>query len=124
MLLVLIAAAAVGIVAALAFGSPFADEPVTKKQIEARVTKRTRGDVQLTLCNEEVKPSATPQPKNVRTWTCDTYIGPNKAEAQNGPSYAGRVKAADTAWTRGVPSPNAAPPDAAPAAAPASSASP
>src|SRR4051795_1440814 len=120
MLLVLIAAAAVGIVAALAFGSPFADEPVTKKQIEARVTKRTRGDVQLTLCKEEVKPSATPQPKNVRTWTCDTYIGPNKAEAQNGPSYAVTVKDGDIASIRRGPvhsgGPAGAPPGPPPAA--------
>jgi hypothetical protein len=103
MLLVLLAAAAVGIMAALAFGSPFADKPVTKKQIEARVTKRTRGNVQLTLCNEEVLPSQTPPPKNVQTWTCDTYIGPNKAEAQNGPSYAVTVKDGDIASIRRVP---------------------
>src|SRR4051812_50067581 len=100
MLLVLLAAAVVGIVASLAFGSPFADEPVTKKQIEARVTKRTRGDVQLTLCNEEVKPSATPQPKNVRTWARDTYIGPNKAEPQNRPSAPGTRKDGDVARIR------------------------
>jgi Na+/glutamate symporter len=103
MLLVLIAAAAVGIVAAVAFGSPFADKPVTKKQIEARVTKRTRGNVQLTLCNEEILPSETPQPKNVQMWTCDTYIGPSKAEAQNGPSYAVTVKDGDIASIRRVP---------------------
>jgi hypothetical protein len=92
MLLLLLAAAVVGVVASLAFGNPFTDQPVTKKQIEARVTKRTRGNVQLTLCNAEVLPSATPPPKGVDTWTCDTYIGPNKAEAQNGPSYLVTVK--------------------------------
>jgi hypothetical protein len=103
MLLVLLAAAAVGIVASLALGSPFAGKPVTKKQIEARVTKRTRGNVQLTLCNEEVIPSQAPQPKNVQTWTCDTYIGPSKAEAQNGPSYAVTVKDGDIASIKRVP---------------------
>jgi hypothetical protein len=103
MLLVLMAAAVVGIVASLAFGSPFADKPVTKKQIEARVTERTRGNVQVTLCNQELKPSETPPPKNVQTWTCDTYLGPNKAEAQNGPSYAVTVKDGDIASIRQVP---------------------
>src|SRR3954452_11174707 len=123
MLLVLLAAAVVGIVASLAFGSPFADKPVTKKQIEARGTKRTRGKVQRTLCNEEVRPSETPQPKNVKTWTCDTYIGPNKAEAQNGPSYAVTVKDGDIASMRRVPVHEAGPAVLA-AAAPASSARP
>jgi hypothetical protein len=102
-LLFLVAVAAVGIIAALALGSVFADKPVTKKQIEARVTKRTRGNVQLTLCNEEVLPSQTPQPKNVETWTCDTYIGPNKAEAQNGPSYQVTVKDGDIESIKRVP---------------------
>jgi hypothetical protein len=101
--LFLVAAAVVGVLASLAFGSPFGDKPVTKKQIEARVTKRTRGNVQLTLCNAEVLPSQTPQPKNVETWTCDTYIGPNKAEAQNGPSYLVTVKDGDIDSIKRVP---------------------
>ena len=104
MLLVLVAAAAVGVAASMAFGSPFSNKPVTKKQIEARVTKRTRGNVQLTLCNVEVLPSATPPPpKNVDTWTCDTYIGPNKADAQNGPSYLVTVKDGEIDSIKRVP---------------------
>jgi hypothetical protein len=102
MVLVLVAAGVVGVLASLAFGS-FGDKPVTKKQIEARVTKRTRGDVQLTLCNAEVLPSSTPPPKNVDTWTCDTYIGPNKADAQNGPSYLVTVKDGDIQSIKRVP---------------------
>jgi Na+/glutamate symporter len=87
MLVVLIAAAAVGVVTWLVVGTPFAKGPVTKAQIERAVAKRTRGHAQLTLCNEEVVPSETPRPKGEQTWTCDTYIGPTRADAQNGPSY-------------------------------------
>ena len=103
LLVVLVVAAAAGIVASLVIGSPFAKQPVTKAQIEREVTKRTRGNVQLTLCNEEFVPSQTPQPKNVHTWTCDTYIGPTKADAQNGPSYAVTVKDGDIQSIRRVP---------------------
>ena len=99
----LVAAGVVGIVASLLIGSPFAKQPVTKAQIEREVTKRTRGNVQLTLCNEEIVPSQTPQPKNVQTWTCDTYIGPTKADAQNGPSYAVTVKDGDIESIKRVP---------------------
>jgi hypothetical protein len=102
-LIFVVAAAVVAVVASLAFGSPFGDKPVTKKQIEQRVTKRTQGNVQLTLCNQEVLPSATPPPKNVETWTCDTYIGPNKADAQNGPSYLVTVKDGDIESIKRVP---------------------
>jgi len=103
MLLVLVVAAAIGIVASLRIGSPFAKQPVTKKQIERTVAKRTPGKVQVSLCNEQVVPSQTPQPKSVQTWTCDTYVGPTAAEAQNGPSYAVVVKDGDIQSIRRVP---------------------
>ena len=84
-------------------GSPFAKQPVTKKQMERTVAKRTPGKVQVSLCNEQVVPSQTPQPKSVQTWTCDTYVGPTAAEAQNGPSYAVVVKDGDIQSIRRVP---------------------
>jgi hypothetical protein len=87
MLLVLIAGAAIGFVTWLALGRPFAEHPVTKAQIEHAVAQRPRGQVQLVLCNEEVVPSQTPRPDPAQTWTCDTYLGPSAADAQNGPSY-------------------------------------
>lgn len=87
MLLVLIAGAVIGLVTWLAVGTPFARRPVTRARIEHAVAQKPSGNVQLVLCNEEVVPSDSPQPKGAHTWTCDTYIGPNKADAQNGPSY-------------------------------------
>src|SRR3954470_11908769 len=87
MLLVLIAGAATGVAPRLFVGTPFAKEPVTKAQIERTVAKRTRGHVQVVLCNEQFVPSQAPPPKNAHTWTCDTYVGPTAAAAQNGPSY-------------------------------------
>jgi len=87
MLLVLVAAAAIGVVTVLVFGTPFARQPLTRAQIERTVAKRPRGKVQLVLCNEEVVPARTPQANPPHTWTCDTYIGPTAADAQNGPSY-------------------------------------
>jgi hypothetical protein len=87
MLVVVVVAAALGILTALVFGSPFGSDPVTKKQIEAEVAKRPKGNVQVVLCNEEVVPSEAPQPKSRQTWTCDTYIGPTKLHTDNGPSY-------------------------------------
>jgi hypothetical protein len=87
MLLVLIAGAAVGLATWLVVGTPFAKRPVTKAQIEHAVAKRTAGNVQLTLCNQEAVPSQSPKPGAPDTWTCDTYIGPTAADAQNGPSY-------------------------------------
>ena len=88
MLLVLIAGAVIGVIVVALVGSPFAKDPVTKAQIEQTVGKRPKhGKVQVVLCNEEVIPSEHPQPNPPHTWTCDTYIGPNRAEAQNGPSY-------------------------------------
>jgi hypothetical protein len=86
-LLVLIAGAAIGFATWLAFGTPFAKGPVTKAQIEHAVARRPRGQVQVVLCNEEVVPSRTPRPNPPDTWTCDTYLGPSPADAQNGPSY-------------------------------------
>jgi hypothetical protein len=88
MLVVVIAAVAIGGVAALVFGSPFSKGAVTKAQIERAVTKRTSGHVQEVFCNEEVVPTQNPQRKPPQTWTCDTYVGPTVADAQNGPSYA------------------------------------
>jgi hypothetical protein len=87
MLLVLLAGAAIGLVAWLVIGGPSGDEPVTRAQIEQTVAKRPRGQVQVVLCNEEVIPSRRPAKDPPHTWTCDTYIGPSKADAQNGPSY-------------------------------------
>ena len=88
MVFVLIAGAAIGFVTWLVVGTPFARRPVTRAQIEHAVAERPRGHVQLVLCNEEVVPSQTPPPEGQHTWTCDTYLGPTAADAQNGPSYA------------------------------------
>lgn len=87
MLLVLLAGAAIGLLAWLVIGSPFTRDPVTKAQIESEVAKKPRGNVQVVLCNEEVLPSQKPRSASAHTWTCDTYLGPSKADAQNGPSY-------------------------------------
>jgi hypothetical protein len=87
MLLVLIAGAAIGFVVWLVLGTASAKRPVTKAQIEHTVAQRTSGHVQLVLCNEEVVPTQTPRPNPPHTWTCDTYLGPSAADAQNGPSY-------------------------------------
>jgi hypothetical protein len=88
MLLVLIGGAVIGVVTVLVVGSLFGKEPVTRAQIEQTVAKRPQhGKVQVVLCNEEVIPSRNPKPDPPHTWTCDTYLGPNKADAQNGPSY-------------------------------------
>jgi hypothetical protein len=87
MLLVMVAGAAIGVVAVLVFGHPFARRPVTKAQIEHEVGKRPHGRVQLVLCNEEVVGTRTAR-SDAHTWTCDTYLGPLRADAQNGPSYA------------------------------------
>jgi hypothetical protein len=98
--------AVVAIVAAALFvvGNPFAKDRVTKADIEKTVAKRTRGNVQLTLCNQEFVPSQNPEQKPPETWTCDTYIGPSKAEAQdNGPSYEVIVKDGRIASIRRVP---------------------
>jgi hypothetical protein len=86
-LVVIVVAAVLGVTTALVLGSVVSDDPVTKKQIESEVAKRPKGNVQVTLCNEEVIPSESPQPKSRQTWTCDTYIGPSKLHTDNGPSY-------------------------------------
>jgi hypothetical protein len=87
-LLVLVAAAVIGVGASLALGNPFAKDSVTKADIEHAVAKKVHGArVNLTLCNEEVVPSQTPQPKGRHTWTCDTYLGQSLATQRNGPSY-------------------------------------
>jgi hypothetical protein len=86
-LVMLIAGAALGLGAWLAVGSPFAGGPVTKAEIERAVAKRPDGQVQLVLCDEQFVPSSAPAADRPQTWTCDTYLGPSKADAQNGPSY-------------------------------------
>ena len=83
----LIAGAAIGLVAWLVLGGPLADHAVTKAEIERTVAKRPRGQVQLVLCNEVFVPSSTARADPPQTWTCDTYLGPSRADAQNGPSY-------------------------------------
>lgn len=88
MLLVLVAAAVVGVVASVVVGSPFAKHSVTKADIEHAVAKKPRGArVNLVLCNQEVVPSQAPKPKSQQTWTCDTYLGQSLATQRNGPSY-------------------------------------
>jgi hypothetical protein len=88
MLIVMIAGAAIGVVVWLVIGRPLVRRPVTKAQIEHEVGKRPHGGVQLVLCNEEVVGTRTQRSDSVHTWTCDTYLGPSRADAQNGPSYA------------------------------------
>ena len=83
----MVAGAAIGVVAVLVFGQPFARRPVTKAQIEHEVGERPHGKVQLVLCNEEVVGTQTRRSDSPHTWTCDTYLGPSRADAQNGPSY-------------------------------------
>jgi hypothetical protein len=86
--LVLVAAAVIGVVTSIAVGNPFAKDPVTKTDIEHAVAKKVHGArVNLTLCNAEVVPTQTPQPKSRETWTCDTYLGRSLATQRNGPSY-------------------------------------
>jgi hypothetical protein len=88
MLIVLVAAVVIGVGASLALGNPFAKDSVTKTDIEHAVSKKVHGArVNLTLCNEEIVPSQTPQPKGRHTWTCDTYLGQSLATQRNGPSY-------------------------------------
>jgi hypothetical protein len=83
MLLVLIAGAAIGLATFLVFGRLFADDPVTKADIEHEVAQRPRGGkVQLVLCNEQFVPSQNASADPPQTWTCDTYLGPSKSDAQ------------------------------------------
>ena len=83
----MVAGAGIGVVAWFVIGQPFARRPVTKAQIEHEVGKRPHGDVQLVLCNEEVVGTQTQRSDSAHTWTCDTYLGPSRADAQSGPSY-------------------------------------
>ena len=102
--LVMVACVALGVTAGLVFGSPFAKDPVTKAQIERAVSERPRGGkVQVTLCNEQFVPSEQPRSKSAQTWTCDTYLGPSPAEAQNGPSYQVIVDDGEIQSIRRVP---------------------
>jgi len=101
---VLVAAAVIGIVTSIAVGNPFAKDSVTKADIEHAVSKKVHGArVNLTLCNEEVVPSQTPQPKGRQTWTCDTYLGRDIATQRNGPSYEVVVDGGDISSIRRVP---------------------
>jgi hypothetical protein len=86
-LLLVLGGAAIVLAALLVVGNPFAKGPVTKAEIEQTVAKRTHGNVQVVLCNEVFVPSQTPSSNPPHTWTCDTYVGRSKADAQNGPSY-------------------------------------
>ena len=99
----LLAGAAIVLVALLVAGNPFAKGPVTKAQIEQTVAKRTRGQVQFTLCNEVFVPSQAKSSDPPDTWTCDTYIGRSKADAQNGPSYQVTVRDGRIRSIRQVP---------------------
>jgi Na+/glutamate symporter len=102
--LILVAAAVIGVVTSIAVGNPFAKHSVTKTDIEHAVAKRVHGArVNLTLCNEEVVPSQTPQPKSRHTWTCDTYLGRSLATQRNGPSYRVVVDHGDIKSIRRVP---------------------
>jgi Na+/glutamate symporter len=104
MVLVLVAAAVIGVVASLVIGDPFAKRSITKADIEHAVAKKVHGArVNLTLCNQVVVPSQTPQPKSQETWTCDTYLGKNLATQRNGPSYAVIVDGNDIKSIRQVP---------------------
>ena len=104
MLLVLLAGAAIGHATLFVVSHPVANHPVSRAQIEREVSKRPKqGKVQLTLCNEVVVPTASGKPPPGHTWTCDTYIGPTKADAQNGPSYAVHVEGGDIKSIRQVP---------------------
>jgi Na+/glutamate symporter len=103
MLVVLVAAAVLGVVTSLVVGSPFAKHAVTKTDIERAVAKKPRGRVNLVLCNAEVLPSQAPQPKSRETWTCDTYLGKSLADQRNGPSYEVIVDKGSISSIRRVP---------------------
>jgi hypothetical protein len=104
MLLVLVAGAVLGAVLILAVGSPFAKHSVTRADIEREVSKRPKdGKVQVTLCNQIVVPTESGKPAPGETWTCDTYVGPTKADAQNGPSYEVKVDGGEIKSIRQVP---------------------
>jgi Na+/glutamate symporter len=103
MLVVLAAAAAIGVVTSLVVGSPFAKHSVSKADIERAVAKKPRGRVNLVLCNAEVLPAQKPQPKSRETWTCDTYLGRSLADQRNGPSYEVIVDRGSISSIRRVP---------------------
>jgi hypothetical protein len=103
MLLAMLVGAALGLGTWLVVGSPFGREPVTKAEIEHAVGRRPRGQVQLVLCNERFVPSRAAEADPPQTWTCDTYLGPTRADAQNGPSYEVTVRDERIASIRRVP---------------------
>jgi hypothetical protein len=87
MLLAMLAGATLGLGTWLLVGSPFGSRPVTKVEVERAVARRPRGQVQVVLCNEQFVPSRAAEADPPQTWTCDAYLGPTRADAQNGPSY-------------------------------------
>jgi hypothetical protein len=104
MLLALIVGAAIAAVALVVVGSPFAKHSVTRAEIQDEVAKRPRGGkVQVVLCNQIVIPTQSGKPAPGQTWTCDTYLGPTKADAQNGPSYEVKVDGGEITSIRRVP---------------------
>jgi hypothetical protein len=103
MLLALAAGAVLGVGAWLLIDSPFGNDPVTRADIERVVAKRPAGKVQVTLCNEEFVAGQATGKDAPHRWTCDTYIGPTKADAQNGPSYRVLVRDGEIASVERVP---------------------
>ena len=101
--LVLIVGAAIAIALALVVGTPFANGPVTKAEIEHTVAQRPRGHVASVFCNEVILPAAKPPPKGTHTWTCDTYLGRSVADQQTGPSYRVIVNSDSIESIRRVP---------------------
>ncbi len=103
MLLALAAGAVLGVGAWFLIDSPFGRDPLTREDIERAVAKRPAGKVQVTLCNEEFVAGQATGKDAPHRWTCDTYIGPNKADAQNGPSYRVLVRDDEITSVRRVP---------------------
>jgi len=102
-LVLLLAGAAIAFGAWLLAGSPFSGPPVTKAEIEHEVRMLPRGRVQTVFCNQVAVPTRDPQPDAPDTWTCDTYVGATRADAQNGPSYRVLVSGDRIASIRRVP---------------------
>jgi hypothetical protein len=103
MLLALAAGAVLGVGAWLLIDSPFGNDPVTRADIERVVAKRPAGKVQVTLCNEEFVAGQATGKDAPHRWTCDTYIGPTKADTQNGPSYRVLVRDGEITSVERVP---------------------
>jgi hypothetical protein len=102
-LLALAAGAVLGVGAWLLIASPFGRDPLTREDIERVVAEKPAGKVQVTLCNEEFVAGQATGKDAPHRWTCDTYIGPTKANAQNGPSYRVLVRDDEITSVRRVP---------------------